>query len=135
MRKISATMRHAPRHAFLGGMLLVLAGCAGGPSSAITGEALDAVQAPTETTAEAPPAPPVVNRPVSSLTASSGAEIPFSQLRGKPKDTPYPSFGAPTQIGDKPVMTPEERAKMQENLENLADKREGQFLREIEAEQ
>lgn len=32
----------------------------------------------------------------------------------------YPNFGAPAQVGDRPVMTPAQTAKMQTDLQGLA---------------
>ncbi|MFT0860112.1 hypothetical protein [Ancylobacter sp. G4_0304] len=44
----------------------------------------------------------------------------------------YPTFGAPAQIGDRPVMDAAARAKMQTDLETLAKQREQQLLNDIE---
>ncbi|MCJ8143236.1 hypothetical protein MKI84_09940 [Ancylobacter sp. A5.8] len=44
----------------------------------------------------------------------------------------YPTFGAPAQIGDRPVMDAAARSKMQTDLETLATQREQQLLKEIE---
>lgn len=43
------------------------------------------------------------------------------------KEVDYLTFGAPKQIGDRPVMTPEQTAKMQADLENTAKTRDAQI--------
>ena len=48
------------------------------------------------------------------------------------KDAPYPSFRAPAQIGDRPVMNAESQTKMQTDLESLAKDRSTRLLKEIE---
>lgn len=53
----------------------------------------------------------------------------------KPAPPPAPSFGAPKQIGDRPVMNPADQTKMQSDLETLAKQREGEVLQDIEQSQ
>lgn len=53
----------------------------------------------------------------------------------KPAPPAYPTFGAPKQIGDRPVMDAATRTKTQADLENLAKQREGEVLKDIEAAQ
>ncbi len=53
----------------------------------------------------------------------------------KPAPPPAPSFGAPKQIGDRPVMDAASRTKMQTDLETLAKQRESDSIKEIEAGQ
>ncbi len=53
----------------------------------------------------------------------------------KPTPPPAPSFGAPKQIGDRPVMDAAARAKMQTDLETLAKQRESDAVKELEAGQ
>lgn len=72
----------------------------------------------------------------SSRTARDGSRAaPPAPPSGKPKELPYPSFGTPAQIGDKPVMSKEDTAKLQKDLETLAKEREAKALRELEADQ
>lgn len=46
-----------------------------------------------------------------------------------------PTFGAPKQIGDRPVMDAASQTKMQADLETLAKQRESDAVKEIEAGQ
>lgn len=48
------------------------------------------------------------------------------------KDPPTPTFRAPAQIGDRPVMNSEGQSKMQSDLEGLAKDRSAKLLKEIE---
>jgi hypothetical protein len=133
---------------------LLLAGCAGigGPSGVITGEALQAPASSSETAvaaqdtpsaaepaageAQATPAAPAASSQGSSRTAHDGARAaPPPQASGKPKELPYPSFGTAPQIGDRPVMSKEDTAKLQQELEAQAKEREAKARRELEEEQ
>lgn len=131
---------------------LALAGCAGagGPSGVITGEALEAPTTGGEAvvaTQETPAAESAATEASSASSATAPAEAssrtardgsraaPPAQPSGKPKELPYPSFGTPAQIGDKPVMSKEDTAKLQSDLETLAKEREAKALRELEADQ
>lgn len=64
----------------------------------------------------------------------SGGTWPEEAKRADPnaKDPPTPSFRAPAQIGDRPVMNAESQTKMQSDLENLAKDRSSKLLKEIE---
>ena len=53
----------------------------------------------------------------------------------KPAPLVAPTFGAPKQIGDRPVMDPAAQRKTQADLENLAKQREGDAVKELEAGQ
>lgn len=44
----------------------------------------------------------------------------------------YPSFGAPAQIGTRPVMDPATQAKTQASLESLARNRAGEMQQQID---
>jgi len=46
-----------------------------------------------------------------------------------------PTFGAPKQIGDRPVMDAKSQTQMQSDLENLAKSREGDSVKALEAGQ
>lgn len=94
------------------GIALVLTGCAGGGTSAPPGETL------AQAIGMAPP-------PDASAPAATG---PYKEL-------PYPNFGAPKQVGDRPVMTPAETEKVQSDLEGLAQDREQKLLKELEQPQ
>ena len=63
-----------------------------------------------------------------SLAANPGAS-------GPPQDLPYPTFGAPKQIGDRKVMTPQETQQLETDLQGLAAQREKQMLNELEQSQ
>ena len=58
---------------------------------------------------------------------------PTAAVRAAPP--PAPSFGAPKQIGDRPVMNPADQSKMQTDLETLAKERETNAVKELEAGQ
>ncbi|MCS0501833.1 hypothetical protein [Ancylobacter mangrovi] len=98
------------------GVALILGGCA-----AIGDKSSDA---PAETLAQAIGAAP-----------KQDPNNPNPAMTGAPQDLPYPNFGAPKQIGDRPVMTPEETQKVQSDLENLAKDREQKMLQDIEQSQ
>ncbi|MDQ0513021.1 hypothetical protein [Ancylobacter amanitiformis] len=51
-----------------------------------------------------------------------------------PKGPDFLHYGTPKQIGDRPVMTPEQTAKMQSDLENTAKKREQQLKQATDQE-
>jgi hypothetical protein len=138
---------------------LLLAGCAGvgGPSGVITGEALQAPAAGGETAvaaqeipaheipavaetgaseAQATQAAPAASSQASSRAARDGARAaPPAQASGKPKELSYPSFGTAPQIGDRPVMSKEDTAKLQQELEAQAKEREAKARRELEEDQ
>ena len=126
-------------HLLAGGALLalLLAGCASadGPSAGITEAAL----APAADSAESPGAPVAA----SAATAEADPRVAVGQSRAappptgrvKPPELAYPTFGAPAQVGDRPVLTQQQRDAMQKNLENLASQREKEMLRQIEADE
>lgn len=135
---------------------LALAGCAGvgGPSGVITGEALQAPAAGGEAAvaaqeapaageavaSEAQAAPAAGATPAapqaSSRTAQDGSRAaPPAQPSGKPKELAYPSFGTAPQIGDRPVLSKEDTAKLQQDLETQAKEREAKARRELEEDQ
>lgn len=126
-------------HLLAGGALvaLLLAGCASadGPSAGITEAAL----APAADSAESPGAPVAA----SAATAEADPRVAAGQSRAappptgrvKPPELAYPTFGAPAQVGDRPVLTQQQRDAMQKNLENLASQREKEMLRQIEADE
>lgn len=64
----------------------------------------------------------------------SGGTWPEEAKRTDPsaKDPPTPSFRAPAQIGDRPVMNAESQSQMQSDLESLAKDRSVRLLKEIE---
>lgn len=110
---------------------LLLAGCASadGPSAGITEAALaqgsvETVGAPASG-AEADP----------RIAAGQSRAAPAPTGRQKPAELAYPTFGAPAQVGDRPVLTQQQRDSMQKNLENLASQREKDMLRQIEADE
>lgn len=70
-----------------------------------------------------------------ATSADSSRAAPAPAGRQKPPEPAYPTFGAPAQIGDRPVMTPQQQQAMQKNLENLASQREKEMLRQIEGGQ
>jgi len=53
----------------------------------------------------------------------------------KPAPPAFPTFGAPKQIGDRPVMDAASQTKMQTDLETLAKQRETNAVKELEAGQ
>lgn len=53
----------------------------------------------------------------------------------KPAPLVAPTFGAPKQIGDRPVMDAKSQTQMQSDLENLAKSREGDSVKALEAGQ
>jgi len=53
----------------------------------------------------------------------------------KPAPPAFPTFGAPKQIGDRPVMDAKSQTQMQSDLENLAKSREGDSVKALEAGQ
>lgn len=131
-------------------LALLLAGCAGagGPSGIVTGEALDAATAPAEGAAveTAPLAANATGSATVSTPAASASSTgsrsdatsraaPAPKGREKEPEKPYPSFGAPATVGDRPVLTTDEAAKLQQNLETLAREREAKALRELEQDQ
>ena len=116
---------------------LLLAGCASGegPMGGISEEAL----APAAGSAESAGVPVAASSPGAGETARSVAgqarAAPVLTGRVKPPEPAYPTFGAPAQVGDRPVLTKEQSAAMQKNLEGLASDREKTMLRQIEADQ
>ena len=67
-----------------------------------------------------------------ATSGDSSRAAPAPTGRRKPPEPAYPTFGAPAQIGDRPVMTKQQQEAMQKNLENLASQREKEMLRQIE---
>jgi hypothetical protein len=108
--------RSVARTFLLAGAALVLAGCASLERSTSRPGA-----AATSGSAES-----------GATTADSSRAAPAPAGRQKPPEPAYPTFGAPAQIGDRPVMTPQQQQAMQKNLENLASQREKEMLRQIE---
>lgn len=107
---------------------LLLAGCASaeGPSAGITEAALaQGSVEPAGASAAGPEADP-------RIAAGQSRAAPAPTGRQKPPEPAFPTFGAPAQVGDRPVMTPQQRDAMQKNLENLASQREKDMQRQIE---
>ncbi len=107
-------------------MALLLGGCAS--ADGIAGNAPVAAAGGVESTGT-----PATNSAASATGASRAA--PVLPGREKEPEKAYPSFGAPAQVGDRPVLTKEQSAAMQKNLEGLASDREKTMLRQIEADQ
>ncbi len=95
---------------------LLLAGCASLERST-GGDAAGAASGASESAA-------------SSADSSRAAPAPVG--RQKPPEPVYPTFGAPAQVGDRPVMTKQQQEATQKTLENLASQREKEMLRQIE---
>jgi len=136
---------------------LLLAGCAGvgGPSGVLTGEALQAPASSSETAVAAQDTPSAAEpaageaqaAPAAAATSSASSQgssraahdgaraAPPPQASGKPKELPYPSFGTAAQVGDRPVMSKEDTAKLQQELEAQAKEREAKARRELEEDQ
>lgn len=111
---------------------LLLVGCASG----LPGEGPETAAEGALVESSALPAAPVASPPASDGTAAATSRAaPAPTGRQKPPEQPYPSFGAPAQVGDRPVLTKEQRDAMQKNLEGLASQREKEMLRQIEADQ
>ncbi|WGD30813.1 hypothetical protein AncyloWKF20_02950 [Ancylobacter sp. WKF20] len=85
--------------------------------------------------------PPAVARPARragclaalvalALAGCSGPSSLLPPEMAKPippgQELVYPNFGAPAQIGDRPVMTPAQTAKMQNDLQGLAREQQQQ---------
>ncbi|WP_371345787.1 hypothetical protein [Ancylobacter sp. IITR112] len=97
-------------------MALLLAGCAS-----------------LESQTAGPPPPGATAESAAASESARAAPAPVG--RQKPPEAPYPTFGAPAQIGDRPVMTPQQQQAVQKNLETLASQREKEMLRQIEDDQ
>ncbi|WP_421697414.1 hypothetical protein [Ancylobacter sp.] len=108
--------RSAARTFLLAGAALALAGCASLERST-SGSGAAATSGSGESAA-------------ASADSSRAATTPAG--RQKLPEPAYPTFGAPAQIGDRPVMTPQQQQAVQKNLENLASQREKEMLRQIE---
>ncbi|WP_018390522.1 hypothetical protein [Ancylobacter sp. FA202] len=108
---------------------LLLAGCASaeGPSAGISEAAL--AQGSVESAGVSAGGAEVDPR----AAAGQSRAAPAPTGRQKPPEPAYPTFGAPAQVGDRPVLTQQQRDAMQKNLENLASQREKEMLRQIEA--
>ncbi|QIB32456.1 hypothetical protein [Ancylobacter pratisalsi] len=95
------------------GLALLLGGCAGGGlTSGLSDESL-----------------------AQAIGAAPKSEATAPAATGPYKELPYPNFGAPKQVGDRPVMTPAETEQMQSDLEGLAKEREQKMLKELEQSQ
>lgn len=72
------------------------------------------------------------------VLASAAVCLGLAACSGMPKtkapaeNLAYPPFGAPAQIGDKPVMDQQTAAKTQTDLENLARNRASQVQQQID---
>lgn len=119
----------------MAGMLLAGCASAGGTSDLISGAAVES-SAPEAGAVESAALPVAAETPAPA-TARTGLSraAPAPKGREKTPEPEYPTFGAPAQIGDRPVMTKEQTEAMQKNLEGLAQQRENQMLRAIEADQ
>jgi len=63
-----------------------------------------------------------------TTTAAELKPTTFGVSGPRPAQYATPTFRAPAQIGDRPVMTPDQSSKMQSDLEALAKQREQQLL-------
>lgn len=65
-----------------------------------------------------------------ALAACSGPSSLVPPEMAKPiapqQEMAYPTFGAPAQIGDRPVMTPAQTSKMESDLQGLARQQQQQ---------
>ncbi|MCK0208838.1 hypothetical protein MWN33_12440 [Starkeya koreensis] len=146
-------------------LLLAGCAASGGPSGIVTGEALDAAVAegespaapatssvetaplasqPVSHTAQtanvASPTPPTDSAPATASSTGRRSDAtsraaPAPKGRQKEAEKTYPSFGAPATVGDRPTLTTDEAAKLQQNLETLAREREAKTVRELEQDQ
>ena len=83
--------------------------------------------------ATVPPAAPVASPGYRDSSTSRAAPAPKG--REKEAEKPFPNFGTPVQIGDRPVLTTDEATQLQQNLEKLAREREAKAVRELEQDQ
>lgn len=85
------------------------------------------------TPATGPPAAPAASPGYRDSSTSRAAPAPKG--REKEAEKPFPNFGTPVQIGDRPVLTTDEATQLQQNLEKLAREREAKAVRELEQDQ